>query len=262
MKRFGMAVAVAVATVAWTMNASATSIFVEGRITAVGKDNKTWTVQGYDHYNATKYGEKIGEVPVKVAADGIFVLDNRVVKPEVALAVGRTAFCIGSSAGSTITLVHTEPAGRQYGEVVSVAGNQVKLKVVMGKDALEETVTLDANAVFRGGTREALLAVGQTVRVAPARPATLVASRKAAAFSPTRSATSTSRSARPTGVPSRAAARSGRPPSPSTRPPCGWPPPGEPRTARPAPSAGPRPSGARAPSACSPSRSPRRAACT
>jgi hypothetical protein len=62
--------------------------------------------------------------------------------------------------------VLSEPASRQYGEVVSVAGNKVTLKVVMGKDAVEEEVILNAPAT---------LTVGKTVRIAPARPATLLA---------------------------------------------------------------------------------------
>ena len=159
--------------------ARATSIFVEGIILEVSADGKTYKVKGYDHYNHTRYNDKIAEISVKIAADPVFVLDNRIVKREIALVPGRWAYAIGSSAGAGMTIVLSEPASRIYGRVLSVEGNKLKVKIVQGADAYEQEIALDAKPLFRGdgkeAAREAVLAEGKTVRVAPARKQTVLA---------------------------------------------------------------------------------------
>jgi len=158
----------------------ATSIFVEGVITQVPADLKGYTVKGYDHYNHKRYEDKITDIPVKIAANGTFVLDDRLVRREMALAVGRSAYSIGSSAGGSINVVLSAPAGRTVGQVAGVEGGKLKLKVVQGMDSYEKDVPLDAAAVLldeagKPAARDAVLAPGKLVRAAPARGQTAMA---------------------------------------------------------------------------------------
>jgi hypothetical protein len=153
------------------VSAQATSIFVEGVITKVTPGG--FEVKGYDHYNATRYGDKITTIPVKFTANPTVVLDGRFVTRDAAIAVGRSVYAIGSSAGSALTIVLSEPAGRVIGEVVSLEGNTLTLKTTMGKDSMEQVVTLDADAAFTkdGGlvAKDVALAPGTLVRISAAR---------------------------------------------------------------------------------------------
>ncbi len=160
--------------------AGATSIFVEGVITKVQPDFRNYTVKGYDHYNHTRYSDKITEIPVKVAANGTFVLDNRLVRGEIALAAGRCAYAIGSSAGGSINLVLSEPAARTVGVVGGADGAKLKLKAVQGLDAVETDIALAGDAAFldeagKPVAKDAVLAAGKMVRVAAARKQTVQA---------------------------------------------------------------------------------------
>jgi hypothetical protein len=157
----------------------ATSIFVEGVIVSVNEKGGGYTLKGYDHYNHKKYGDKIGEIPVRIAAGGIFVLDNRIVTRQIALVPGRWAYAIGSSAGAGMTIVLSEPASRVHGQIVSADGSRLKLKIPQGLDSYEQEIELAGSALFRNGGKEAqrgeVLVAGKAVRVAPARPQTVLA---------------------------------------------------------------------------------------
>lgn len=177
MKRTWAAVALAAAVQGGA--ASASSIFVEGVVTEVWPDGKGYTVRGYDHYNHKRYEDKIADIRVKIAANGVFVLDNRLVRREIALAAGRWAYAIGSSAGASLSVVLSEPAGRIVGQVVGVEAAVLTLKVVQGLDSYDRRIPLAEDAACRAGgkaaARDAVLKPGGSVRVAPARPQTVLA---------------------------------------------------------------------------------------
>lgn len=159
--------------------ARASSIFVEGVITEVWPDGKGYTVKGYDHYNHKRYDDKITSIRVKIAANGVFVLDNRLVRRDMALAVGRWAYAIGSSAGAAVNVALSEPAGRVVGQVADVAAAALALKVVHGLDSYDRQIALAGDVAFRDGGkpagRDVVLKPGGSVRVAPARRQTVLA---------------------------------------------------------------------------------------
>jgi len=159
--------------------ALATSIFIEGVIIAVKPDFSGYSVKGYDHYNHTRYQDKITEIPVKIAGNCVFVLDNRIMRREFVLAAGRHAYAIGSSAGAMLVVALSEPADRVVGQVTGSEGNKLKLKITIGADSFDTEVPLDADAAYSDGlkpaAREVVAAPGKLVRVLPARKQTVLA---------------------------------------------------------------------------------------
>jgi hypothetical protein len=73
----------------------------------------------------------------------------------------------------------SEPATRTLGQVVKVDGTSLTLRTLLGQDRRETNVTVEANAQYlaegKSASRDDVLQADKVVRVAPARPATVLA---------------------------------------------------------------------------------------